>query len=82
MLTFELVLTLRSKFSVDDDELFWKLSCIAIERQAKLWKSPSSIEKILLNDIHYSTIDGLLLMKVKTSAKFFRERVNYFFFVL
>ena len=49
---------------MDDDELFWKLSCVAIERHAKLWKTNNSLEKILLNNAHYSTIDGVLLMRV------------------
>ncbi|OXU19368.1 hypothetical protein TSAR_015342 [Trichomalopsis sarcophagae] len=49
--------------SADHDELFWKLSCVAIERQAKLWRNTSDkMERIRLNNIHYSTIDGLLLM--------------------
>lgn len=46
----------------EDDELFWKLSCVAIEKQISLWQKKDSMEKLSLNDLHYSTIDGLLLM--------------------
>lgn len=46
----------------EDDELFWKLSCVAIERQASLWRNDDSMEKLSLNNVHYSTIDGVLLM--------------------
>ncbi|XP_011498763.1 PREDICTED: F-box/WD repeat-containing protein 9-like [Ceratosolen solmsi marchali] len=48
--------------TVDKDELFWKLSCVAIERQTKLWRNKDLLERISLNNAHYSTIDGLLLM--------------------
>ncbi|XP_058802168.1 F-box/WD repeat-containing protein 9-like [Phymastichus coffea] len=47
---------------VSDDELFWKLSCVTIERQANLWRNTDLLEKVWLNNVHYSTIDGLLLM--------------------
>ncbi|CAK9822567.1 F-box/WD repeat-containing protein 9 [Anthophora retusa] len=47
----------------EDDELFWKLSCVALEKQTSLWKEENSMEKFTLNNIHYSTIDGLLLMQ-------------------
>ncbi|XP_076667010.1 F-box/WD repeat-containing protein 9 isoform X2 [Andrena cerasifolii] len=46
----------------EDDELFWKLSCVALEKQATLWKKEDSMEELLLSKAHYSTIDGLLLM--------------------
>ncbi|XP_051159722.1 F-box/WD repeat-containing protein 9-like [Leptopilina boulardi] len=46
----------------EEDELFWKLSCIAVERQTSLWYNEDSIEKLSLSNVHYSTIDGVLLM--------------------
>ncbi|KAK2575614.1 hypothetical protein KPH14_011318 [Odynerus spinipes] len=46
----------------EDDELFWKLSCVAIEKQASLWRNENSMEKLSLTNVQYSTIDGLLLM--------------------
>lgn len=51
-------------FLADEDEFFWKLSCVNIERQAKLWKNKDTMEKMWLKDVHYSTVDGLLLMRV------------------
>ncbi|XP_014218480.1 F-box/WD repeat-containing protein 9-like [Copidosoma floridanum] len=49
--------------SIDKDELFWKLSCVALERQAKLWRNKDiMMEKLLLSNVHYSAIDGLKLM--------------------
>ncbi|XP_076164962.1 F-box/WD repeat-containing protein 9 isoform X2 [Ptiloglossa arizonensis] len=47
---------------VEEDELFWKLSCVALEKQISLWKKKDSMEKITLSNIQYSTIDSLLLM--------------------
>lgn len=47
----------------EDDELFWKLSSVAIEKEVLLWKNENSMEKISLTDVQYSTIDGLLLME-------------------
>ncbi|XP_026674387.1 F-box/WD repeat-containing protein 9-like isoform X2 [Ceratina calcarata] len=48
----------------DDDELFWKLSCVALEKQISLWGKEDSMEKLSLHDkVQYSTIDGLLLMQ-------------------
>ncbi|CAL7949530.1 unnamed protein product [Xylocopa violacea] len=47
----------------EDDELFWKLSCVALEKQATLWRKEDSMEKLSLNNVQYSTIDGLLLMQ-------------------
>ncbi|KZC06275.1 F-box/WD repeat-containing protein 9, partial [Dufourea novaeangliae] len=47
----------------DDDELFWKLSCVALEKQASLWRKDDSMEKVSLYNAQYSTIDGLLLMQ-------------------
>ncbi|XP_033216621.1 F-box/WD repeat-containing protein 9-like isoform X2 [Belonocnema kinseyi] len=46
----------------ENDELFWKLSCVALERQASLWKNQVSLERLSLANVHYSTIDGVLLM--------------------
>ncbi|XP_066589049.1 F-box/WD repeat-containing protein 9-like [Prorops nasuta] len=48
---------------VGNDEVFWKKSCSAIERQSYLWKTEGSYEKLVLTDVQYSTIDGLLLLK-------------------
>ncbi|XP_012272271.1 F-box/WD repeat-containing protein 9 isoform X2 [Orussus abietinus] len=45
-----------------EDELFYKLSCVSIERQMALWKKPDALEKLTLIGKHYGTIDGLLLM--------------------
>ncbi|XP_076234420.1 F-box/WD repeat-containing protein 9 [Calliopsis andreniformis] len=45
-----------------DDELFWKLSCVALEKQASIWKNTNTMEK-LCSTVQYSTIDGLLLMQ-------------------
>ncbi|KAK1118446.1 hypothetical protein K0M31_015144 [Melipona bicolor] len=47
----------------EDDELFWKLSCVALEKQTSLWKGESSMETLSLNNVQYSTIDSLLLMQ-------------------
>ena len=47
----------------EDDELFWKLSCVALEKQASLWRKENSMEKLSLTMVQYSTIDGLLLMQ-------------------
>ncbi|XP_003707325.1 F-box/WD repeat-containing protein 9 [Megachile rotundata] len=47
----------------EDDELFWKLSCVALEKQVSLWRNENSMEKLSLNNVQYSTIDGLLLMQ-------------------
>ncbi|XP_054011210.1 F-box/WD repeat-containing protein 9-like [Hylaeus anthracinus] len=47
----------------EDDELFWKLSCVALEKQTSLWKKEDSMERISLSNLQYSTIDGLLLMQ-------------------
>nr|XP_033331133.1 F-box/WD repeat-containing protein 9-like [Megalopta genalis] len=50
----------------EDDKLFWKLSCVALEKQISLWRKEESIEgsmeRLSLNNIHFSTIDGLHLM--------------------
>lgn len=46
----------------EDDELYWKQSCVAIEKQISLWKN-DRMEKLSLSDVQYSTIDGLLLMQ-------------------
>lgn len=35
-----------SFFLVEEDELFWKLSCVALEKQISLWKKKDSMEKI------------------------------------
>ncbi|XP_024937719.1 F-box/WD repeat-containing protein 9 isoform X2 [Cephus cinctus] len=50
----------------EDDELFWKLSCVAIERQTLLWRNSverDSMENVFLDNVHYGTIDGVLLMR-------------------
>ncbi|OAD56971.1 F-box/WD repeat-containing protein 9, partial [Eufriesea mexicana] len=47
----------------EDDELFWKLSCVALEKQISLWTKENSMEKLSLTNVQYSTIDGLLLMQ-------------------
>ncbi|XP_031825269.1 F-box/WD repeat-containing protein 9 isoform X2 [Nomia melanderi] len=47
----------------EDNELFWKLSCVALEKQTSLWRKEDSIEKLSLSNVQYSTIDGLLLMQ-------------------
>lgn len=46
----------------EEDELFWKLSCVAIERQTSLWHNEDSMEKLTLSNVHYSMVDGVLLM--------------------
>lgn len=46
----------------EEEELFWKLSCVAIERQTSLWYNEDSMERLSLSNVHYSTIDGVLLM--------------------
>lgn len=46
----------------EDDDLFWKLSCVEIEKQASVWKKKDSMEKLPLYNVQYSTIDSLLLM--------------------
>ncbi|XP_046752012.1 F-box/WD repeat-containing protein 9-like [Diprion similis] len=50
--------------SDDDNGLFWKLSCSAIERQNLLWgkEQGETMEKLSLHNIHYSTIDSILLV--------------------
>lgn len=50
--------------SAKDNNLFWKLACVALEKQRKLWKNQESMDKMLLIDVQYSTIDALLLMHV------------------
>lgn len=52
----------------EDDELFWKLSCVALEKQASLWREEDVMEKLSLDNLQYSTIDGLLLMQVSTPS--------------
>ncbi|XP_043254943.1 F-box/WD repeat-containing protein 9-like isoform X1 [Colletes gigas] len=47
----------------EDDELFWKLSCVALERQSSIWKDVESMDRMSLGSVQYSTIDGLLLME-------------------
>ncbi|XP_024880453.1 F-box/WD repeat-containing protein 9-like [Temnothorax curvispinosus] len=49
------------------DKLFWKLSCVAIEKQTALWKQQDSMEKLInvdtTGDKRYSTyVDPVLLM--------------------
>lgn len=51
--------------SARTDKLFWKLSCVAIEKQAALWKQQDSMKKLSLTNAQYSTIDALLLMRVR-----------------
>ncbi|XP_076283055.1 F-box/WD repeat-containing protein 9 isoform X2 [Lasioglossum baleicum] len=50
----------------EDDELFWKLSCIALEKSISLWTEEGSMkdsmERLSLSHIHGSTIDGLQLV--------------------
>lgn len=46
------------------NKLFWKLSCVAIEKQRVLWKQQDSMEKLIIANAQYSTIDALLLMHV------------------
>ncbi|KAJ8670377.1 hypothetical protein QAD02_001636 [Eretmocerus hayati] len=46
----------------ESDELFWKLSCVAVEKQARMWKN-KDLERIWLSNVHYSNIDCLLLMR-------------------
>lgn len=43
------------------DKLFWKLSCVAIEKQTALWKG-SVVDKLIIASAQYSTVDALLLM--------------------
>lgn len=62
--------------SAEDDELFWKLSCVAIEKQTSLWTNENSMEKLALTNVQYSTIDGLLLMHVSNKSNYFFLR-NY-----
>ncbi|KAF7990819.1 hypothetical protein HCN44_000624 [Aphidius gifuensis] len=47
---------------VDENEQFWKLSCLNVERQAFLWSNLDPMDKFALTGGHYGTIDGLLLM--------------------
>ncbi|XP_012258692.2 F-box/WD repeat-containing protein 9-like isoform X2 [Athalia rosae] len=48
---------------VEEDELFWKLSCVALERQTVLWdQDGETMERLSLANAHYGTIDGILLM--------------------
>ncbi|XP_076637420.1 F-box/WD repeat-containing protein 9-like [Colletes latitarsis] len=48
----------------EDDKLFWKLSCVALERQASLWRNQDSMEKITLsNCLVYNTMDDLQLIQ-------------------
>ncbi|XP_078035302.1 F-box/WD repeat-containing protein 9 [Augochlora pura] len=50
----------------EDDTLFWKLSCVALEKQISLWRKEesmeNSMERLTLYHAHYGTIDGLHLM--------------------
>jgi len=50
--------------SANPDELFWKRSCVAIEKQTELWKEWDFIEKLRISNSMYTTIDALLLMDV------------------
>lgn len=63
--------------SARSDRLFWKLSCVAIEKQMALWRQRDSMEKLSLTSVQYSTIDALLLMHVgNTSYEYlYRERM-------
>ncbi|XP_034942477.1 F-box/WD repeat-containing protein 9-like [Chelonus insularis] len=45
-----------------DEELFWKLACVAVERQAYLWRNMENIKSFPLEEGHYGCVDGLLLM--------------------
>ncbi|KOC64775.1 F-box/WD repeat-containing protein 9, partial [Habropoda laboriosa] len=58
----------------EDDELFWKLSCVALEKQTSLWKEENSMEKFTLSNVQYSTIDGLLLMQANICVSGARDR--------
>ncbi|XP_071625424.1 F-box/WD repeat-containing protein 9-like [Temnothorax longispinosus] len=49
--------------SARSNKLFWKLSCVAIEKQTALWKQPDSMEK-LMKYRDYSSIHAVLLMHV------------------
>ncbi|EFN85847.1 F-box/WD repeat-containing protein 9 isoform X1 [Harpegnathos saltator] len=51
-----------------DNNLFWRLACVALEKQMKLWRHQDSMEKLLLTDVQYSTIDALLLMHGGTTC--------------
>ncbi|XP_008550281.1 F-box/WD repeat-containing protein 9 [Microplitis demolitor] len=46
----------------ENDKLFWKLSCVVVERQSFLWKNVEAYENFSLEDGHYGTVDGLLLI--------------------
>ncbi|CAD6209033.1 GSCOCG00003681001-RA-CDS [Cotesia congregata] len=46
----------------ENDKLFWKLSCVAVERQSYLWRNVETFDNFSLEDGHYGTVDGLLLM--------------------
>ncbi|XP_050486863.1 F-box/WD repeat-containing protein 9-like [Bombus huntii] len=49
---------------VEEDELFWKLSCVALEKQTSLWRNENvTMQKLSFDNVQYSTIDGLLLMQ-------------------
>ncbi|KAL7294687.1 hypothetical protein TKK_0011989 [Trichogramma kaykai] len=59
---------------VDDDNFFWKRSCITVQKRKKLWMK-TDVRKIHLENVHYSTIDGLLLMhKGETCVSGGRDR--------
>ncbi|XP_015118770.1 F-box/WD repeat-containing protein 9 isoform X2 [Diachasma alloeum] len=46
----------------ENDELFWKLSCVMIERQASLWRNRDLLENFSLQNGHYGTVDAVLLI--------------------
>ncbi|XP_011305824.1 F-box/WD repeat-containing protein 9-like [Fopius arisanus] len=46
----------------EDDELFWKLSCVTIEKQTNLWKNRDLVETFSLQNGHYGTVDAVLLI--------------------
>lgn len=52
-------------FSATSDNLFWKLSCVAIEKETAQWrKYPESVNSYTINNSYHSTIDALLLIEV------------------
>lgn len=54
----------RYIISAKPDRLFWKLSCVAIEKQRALWREKECPMEKIATHAQGSTVDALLLMHV------------------
>lgn len=58
---------MRYIISAKPDRLFWKLSCVAIEKQRALWRERECPMEKIATHAQGSTVDALLLMHVNST---------------